>query len=934
MKTSDWKRTLLTGLVALLSAGPLLAFQGALGKMCLPEVVHFTPADYKAQRQNWSLVQDPKTRFLYAGNSKGLLEFDGRKWQVYTLPRRQIVRSVAVADGKIFTGALQEFGFWQADSQGVLRYHSLAGQIQDKRFRNEEIWNILPVRDAVYFHSFAFLFRYKNNKITQIPTPGNVFFAYEVNNRLLIQFIDKGLFEWVGEKFVLLKGSEFLGKERIRCLLPLSGNRLLVGTDRLLLTYDGQQFTRMQSEAESFLSAYHLNKAIRVDDRTLAFGSILNGLILTDENGNILTHLNQKKGLQNNTVLALRRDADGNVWTGNDSGIDLVLLSLPLRYYQDQDGVLGTVYDAAVFRGKLYVGTNHGVFEVPLADRNAGFRLVPGSQGQVWDLAVIDGELFCGHNEGTFLIRDGTFQKISSVTGGLALIPLTRHPGVLLQGTYTHLCVYKKIDGAWQFSHVLSGDFSLTHQLAELADGSVWLKRKYGGLAEITLSDDVSKLTSVRTIDGFQDASLTSMEGRGILCAGGRSYEIRNRKIVPVSLFGEAPIRNIFPVGYQSYVVLKNNGALGYYRPDQPVQEVNLRHIQWVEGYENIVPLDDEQVLICRDDGFSVLPVSYLRKREDMPFTRPDIREIRTDQLEMELYPRQPLPNLALRHWQNDLSFRISSTQYEVIFAWQYWLEGSGKEQWSTWREDDYLKFSALPPGDYVLHLRSASSRDETVLPFRIHPPWYWNTWSQLIYTLLLIGLLYLVYRLYRRRIQTHQNRIRQKMQAELDEEQRRNAQVLVELRNEQLRKDVHRKSEELANSAMNLLHKNELLETLKQELEKLRKEMGTDRGAQQYRTLVQLIDRNLADEHSWELFEANFNDVHDHFFKKLLEMFPNLTPGDLKLAAYLRMNLSSKEIAQLLNITVRSVELKRYRLRGKLELATEQNLNEFLMKM
>lgn len=934
MRIVNRKRSILAALFCLWITGPVLAFQGALGKMCLPEVVHFFPAEYKAQRQNWSVVQDPRTRFLYAGNSKGLLEFDGRKWQVYTLPRRQIVRSVAVADGKIFTGALQEFGYWQSDKQGALRYHSLAGLMQDKRFRNEEIWNIIPVRDAVFFHSFAFLFRYKNNRITQIPTPGNVFFAYEVNNRLLIQFIDKGLFEWVGEKFVLLKGSEFLGKERIRCVLPMGGNRLLIGTDRLLFVYDGERFTRLHSEAESFLSAYHLNKAIRVDDRTLAFGSLLNGLILTDENGNILTHLNQKKGLQNNTILALRRDADGNVWTGNDSGIDLVLLSLPLRYYQDQDGVLGTVYDAAVHRGNLYVGTNHGVFAVSMTDRTSGFHLVPGSQGQVWDLTVIDGELFCGHNEGTFIIGDDGFRKISSVTGGLALIPLARHPGVLLQGTYTYLCVYRKINGVWGFSHILPGDFSLTHQLAELTDGSVWLKRKYGGVAEITLSDDASRLTSARSIEGFQDASLTSMEGRGILCAGGRTFEIRNRKMVPVSLFGDAPVRNVYPIGYQSYVVLKNNGALGYYRPDQPVQEVNLRHIQWVEGYENMVPLDDEQLLICRDDGFSILPVSYLKKREEMPFTRPDIREIRTDQLELGLYPRQPMPVLDLRHWQNDLNFRISSTQYEVIFAWQYWLEGHGADQWSGWREDDYLKFSALPPGDYVLHLRSAASRDETTLSFRIHPPWYWNAWSRTLYALLFLGLLYLVYRLYRRRIQTHQNRIRQKMQAELDEEQRRNAQVLVELRNEQLRKDVHRKSEELANSAMNLLHKNELLETIKQELEKFKKEIGADRGTQQYRTLVQLIDRNLADEHSWELFEANFNDVHDHFFKKLLELFPNLTPGDLKLAAYLRMNLSSKEIAQLLNITVRSVELKRYRLRSKLELTTEQNLNEFLMKM
>ncbi|WP_064196538.1 MULTISPECIES: LuxR C-terminal-related transcriptional regulator [Emticicia] len=95
---------------------------------------------------------------------------------------------------------------------------------------------------------------------------------------------------------------------------------------------------------------------------------------------------------------------------------------------------------------------------------------------------------------------------------------------------------------------------------------------------------------------------------------------------------------------------------------------------------------------------------------------------------------------------------------------------------------------------------------------------------------------------------------------------------------------------------------------------------------------IIKLIDNNIASGHDWQIFEQNFNRVHEEFFKKLLEKFPDLTPGDLKLSAYLRMNLSSKEIAQLLNITYRSVELKRYRLRKKLHLETEENLVEWLM--
>jgi FixJ family two-component response regulator len=132
----------------------------------------------------------------------------------------------------------------------------------------------------------------------------------------------------------------------------------------------------------------------------------------------------------------------------------------------------------------------------------------------------------------------------------------------------------------------------------------------------------------------------------------------------------------------------------------------------------------------------------------------------------------------------------------------------------------------------------------------------------------------------------------------------------------------------------MTLIKKNELLLDIKQEVDNLKKESGRNVGNQAYRQIMNLIDSNISSEQDWQVFESNFNKVHEEFLKKLIELYPNLTPSDLKLAAYLRMNLSSKEIAQLFNITNRSVELKRYRLRKKMELDTEINLGEFMMKI
>ena len=101
-----------------------------------------------------------------------------------------------------------------------------------------------------------------------------------------------------------------------------------------------------------------------------------------------------------------------------------------------------------------------------------------------------------------------------------------------------------------------------------------------------------------------------------------------------------------------------------------------------------------------------------------------------------------------------------------------------------------------------------------------------------------------------------------------------------------------------------------------------------------QLKMLTRKIDQDLNPKEDWEKFERYFDEVQGDFISRLKEKHPQLSPKDLKLCAYLRMNLSSKEIASLLNITPRGVEIHRYRLRKKLNLSRETNLVEFLMDL
>ena len=140
-------------------------------------------------------------------------------------------------------------------------------------------------------------------------------------------------------------------------------------------------------------------------------------------------------------------------------------------------------------------------------------------------------------------------------------------------------------------------------------------------------------------------------------------------------------------------------------------------------------------------------------------------------------------------------------------------------------------------------------------------------------------------------------------------------------------------KHQQLASATMHLVQKGEILVKIKQELDKVQKTVPQE-NRRKVQQLIRMIDEDIRLDNNWEQFEVHFDQVHENFLKNLRERFTNLTPKDQKLCAYLRMNLSTKEIAPLMNISVRGVEIARYRLRKKLQLDTDINLVDFFMKI
>ena len=192
----------------------------------------------------------------------------------------------------------------------------------------------------------------------------------------------------------------------------------------------------------------------------------------------------------------------------------------------------------------------------------------------------------------------------------------------------------------------------------------------------------------------------------------------------------------------------------------------------------------------------------------------------------------------------------------------------------------------------------------------------------------LIIGLMIFITNRYTRKYYLKKEiRLAQINKRKLEIKEFERKQELINIENEKLQQDVESKSRELAVSTMSMIKKNQFLSKIKDDLKKVS-------DLQKIKNVIKTIDRNLNNEDDWKFFEEAFNNADKEFLKKIKTAHPNLTNNDLKLCAYLRLNLSSKDIAPLLNISLRSVEIKRYRLRKKMDLSHNEGLTDYILSL
>jgi ligand-binding sensor domain-containing protein/DNA-binding CsgD family transcriptional regulator len=919
-------------------------------------VRNFTKAAYQYHPKNLTVIQD-KHGIMYFANGDGLLEFDGGNWSLLPMPNKSAVISLYKDSktGRLYVGAQGEFGYVEYDSIGKLRYQSLSKKLPASAGGFGDIWKMSVIDGNIIAVAGNMIMILNQNKSWTILEPKGTFHpAFEIRKKIYVYDEPYGLLELSDNKLKSCKNCEALGNKRVSMMTPIRGNKTLIGTlDGSLFISNGNQIVPWKTTANDFLIQHQIASGVVLSDSAhIAVGTLHNGMIILDENGNTLQHLNSSNGLQNSSILGMFCDNSGNLWLALENGIDFVELNSPFTYYNEQLNLPGAGYTSAVYQGKLYLGTSHGVYyknwsayENPL-QKNHGFALVENSTGQTWNLNNKYGELLLGHNNGGFAIRNNKAVNITNNRGGWIFLRWEKHPEFILEGCYSSLSVLKQnAKKQWELRNEVQGFRESFRIMEEDDEGNIWLSHPHKGIFKLTIDESLKEFkrtdfyNSAHGLPSDFSVYVSKINGQLVFPTIDGIYRFNNKRQrfeahpqfqkffngKAVSKILEDQHGNIwFVADRKPGILIKRNND--YIIADEQFSKLEGKLIT---NFEHINPIDDSNVLFGTEDGFVHYDPSKMIKTK-LPFLT-HIRKVE-DSNTGRLISENTFSNetdsttikTSLPFDDNELRFTFSCTSYQDLTKnqYQYKLEGFDKN-WSTWTDRSQKEYTNLPEGTYTFKVRAKNYNNEinkeAKFNFKIEPPIYRSRTAYFIYGILSLFALGGIVKL-----------ISQRKEKQFQEEKLKSAQKIIQLENDKLENEVNFKQRELASLALNITSKNETLEQIKAQLKTaVTNPEGDGRAA--LNQIIKLIDNTIKLDNNWKKFEFYFDQVHGNFLERLREKYPDLTTSQLKLCAYLRMNLSSKEIATLMNISVAGIEKSRYRLRKKFNIEHDLMLADFI---
>ncbi len=924
-------------------------------------IENFTPKDYKAGIQNIDFAQN-RDMSVFVANNLGVLSFNGNSWKKYAYKSGKKQRSLAFDKhtDRLYVGSQEEFGYFYED----WKYVSLSDELPSNLKGFDEVWDVFLANSKAYFCTFQGIYVFDGEGTSLISHERGLDRSFLVGGKLITQNTLGNLFEVRGNELISIPTQN--NQNQIIAGIVTEGQSTLLfynsGKVESLSTFGNN--TKF-NELINSLKGKYVNHVLKLSDTRVVISTQTSGLFLYDLQNGALENITIQDGLLSNACLRTFQDYSGKLWVGMQNGIALININAPMRFINNEISLQGSGYEAYEDTYGTYFTTSNGIYFLAKGESKSIF--LPGTEGPAYGLQKIAGKLYAGHHTGLFLLENKEAFRIAETDGLWKIKQLKSNPEYAIAGTYSGLYLFK-IDPNFELQPIqkINGFDESSRFFEEDQNGKVWVGQFYKGLFQLDLTEDL-KNAKAKRIPGSEKLPIddqiiiSEIDNELFLATRQGLYKIDQGtdQIVKAENFydivGQQPVYLLKQDSKKNIHIVAEN-LVGFFRrisPDNyvfvPSSLFQLRY-SFNNDLLNVSSSTGNGVLFNANEGF----IHYIPDAEEPvniqnPLFVNKVFSATRDSVLFYTRPFGPKPdiseNLIIPQNTKVIQFHVESYQFNEVNDQQfrYFLQGLD-DDYSEWTNATFKEYTNLKEGDYEFIFQTRNHLGEIISSspqfVSVKPPFHRSQLAKYIYIALGLFTIFLVSRFQKFRYKQKARELEREKQWELDEKQQRLQEIekqkdqeLFQLRQEKMQSELRHLNNLLAASTMNLVVKNEFMETIKDELKDIKHQSKNTELKRSIEKVVKEIDTTLRLQQDWEQFEYHFDQVHGDFLSRLREEFLDLTPNEQKLCAFLRLNLNTKEIANLMSISLRGVEVARYRLRKKLNLDTGQNLSKFVLE-
>lgn len=754
-----------------------------------PIMRQFLPAEYKAQGQNWALVQN-RRGLMYVGNNDGVLEYDGERWRLIPVANQTTARSLCIDDqDRVYVGAVGEIGYLEADTTGTTRYVSLTSRLPPDDRKFSEIWRCFVTPKGVIFTSFQKIFRVSSDDVKVWRTKSIFLLGHYVHHRFYVHELALGLLELKDEQLQLVADGKRFASDKIYTMLPWqdemdkrglkNGSSILIGTrNQGFFIFDGKQYRPWRTEIESELKTNLLYNGLQLSDGRLVFGTIQGGLYLLDRQGRLLTHLDRTSGLPDQAIYSMRVDNSGGLWLTLDRGIVRIEVDNPLTQFHENNGLIGAVLSSHRFQNSVYAATTQGIFRMQAGPR-AKFERIPGTDGPSWQFLNWHDRILIANYQGVYQLHAShrpssiepsiQLDKLLSIDSAFSMAISKQHPDLLLVGARHGLFIMRYRHHQWENLGSVTGINEEVRTLQEDEQGRWWLgtntagtlRVRFANMSERPLEAKIERfgvsqgLPSTIKFWGYQlQKGIRFGSSEGVY-----TFNETQNKFEPDPAFAQ-----LFPTPRPVYSLHQDQGGIIWMiSHDKSKGKEELGRIttstqgnyQWsyqafraiagerAEGMQRILSDIDGVTWFGGTKGLFRYDPSIIKN-----YRAPYATMLRQVSISNEvIYGGGNATKSPILEYQDKrLRFDYAAPSFDGTDANQYqvFLEGSDRG-WSDWSRENYRDYSNLYEGNYRFRVRAKNIYDnlsaEATYAFTITAPWYRMLWAYFVYGLLLVGV-------------------------------------------------------------------------------------------------------------------------------------------------------------------------------------------------